>query len=557
MDIPTDDATAAEILRLQLEDLETLSRTDGGVEDPDELSRDADVAVRTYRQQLLEQQSVLFDRHVARQTEGLGIHAGVNVPRDDGRDNSRVPAVRDDEATCTGDVLPAQPLSEDNTSSSAASLDAGPEPEDDEVEVSPTHDRASNNCPDLAPSTSCVAPEEEELINNLPDNAIEQGDADKNSNAVDSSEDGSCGTPPEAEAASSPIESSDTSTAFFSACSEVSRTFAEASKPHDQLSALEEREQQEPGYIAEAESQGHLLQGAGNLQFCVSCGEQDTGQDFADVACDHVYCRECLIAYCEASIGLTCTFPPQCCGLPMTLDVIQTHVPLDLSRRFTEYQDEMAGACLNLCAETTCKTLIPEGEIEGSKGHCIACNRLTCIKCKSPWHPGLPCAIDEGSEELMELAKEKDWQVCYRCGHMVELNMGCHHIVCVCKAEFCYVCGSQWKTCDCAQFRVDRILNRDEEAAGRVAREAERLLQNRAEWALGNRYHSRRRRGEAPDSRPRNVQLEEMRNLIRGGCLHGTWRISSCLVPDVHALLVGSAIGIFDRDSNRDSRLIQ
>jgi hypothetical protein len=32
---------------------------------------------------------------------------------------------------------------------------------------------------------------------------------------------------------------------------------------------------------------------------------------------------------------------------------------------------------------------------------------------------------------------------------MVELVSGCRHMRCRCKAEFCYVCGARWRTCDC------------------------------------------------------------------------------------------------------------
>lgn len=41
-------------------------------------------------------------------------------------------------------------------------------------------------------------------------------------------------------------------------------------------------------------------------------------------------------------------------------------------------------------------------------------------------------------EEMLSVAKEKGWQGCFQPNR------------CLCKAEFCYVCGTPWRICDCA-----------------------------------------------------------------------------------------------------------
>src|SRR5436190_9935404 len=38
---------------------------------------------------------------------------------------------------------------------------------------------------------------------------------------------------------------------------------------------------------------------------------------------------------------------------------------------------------------------------------------------------------------------------------MVELKEGCNHMTCRCTAEFCMICGSKWKTCDCPWFNYE------------------------------------------------------------------------------------------------------
>src|SRR4051812_13233301 len=40
---------------------------------------------------------------------------------------------------------------------------------------------------------------------------------------------------------------------------------------------------------------------------------------------------------------------------------------------------------------------------------------------------------------------------------------------CICKAEFCYVCGVDWKHCDCPAADIDRIEERAEEIVERDA----------------------------------------------------------------------------------------
>ncbi|KAF3066924.1 hypothetical protein CFAM422_008885 [Trichoderma lentiforme] len=41
---------------------------------------------------------------------------------------------------------------------------------------------------------------------------------------------------------------------------------------------------------------------------------------------------------------------------------------------------------------------------------------------------------------------------------------------CPCGAQFCYVCGIQWKKCSCDQWNEDRLLDRANPAEGRVIR---------------------------------------------------------------------------------------
>lgn len=63
--------------------------------------------------------------------------------------------------------------------------------------------------------------------------------------------------------------------------------------------------------------------------------------------------------------------------------------------------------------------------------------------------------------------RENRWQQCFNCKQIVDLAIGCNHITCRCRAEFCFVCGLRWKTCQCELWEERRLLL---EAEQRVAR---------------------------------------------------------------------------------------
>jgi len=63
---------------------------------------------------------------------------------------------------------------------------------------------------------------------------------------------------------------------------------------------------------------------------------------------------------------------------------------------------------------------------------------------------------------LMGAAESNRWQRCYGCRRVVELRSGCNHMTCMCKSQFCYVCGMKWKTCNCDQWDEERLIERAE-----------------------------------------------------------------------------------------------
>lgn len=89
---------------------------------------------------------------------------------------------------------------------------------------------------------------------------------------------------------------------------------------------------------------------------------------------------------------------------------------------------------------------------------------------------------------------------------------------CICKAEFCYVCGKIWKNCNCPQFHhefhQEGILPAYHR---RTAFRAERAVERYAK-------HLRQTWGK-PDPRSREEQIQEVRDELENGCDHGFWRL--------------------------------
>lgn len=58
---------------------------------------------------------------------------------------------------------------------------------------------------------------------------------------------------------------------------------------------------------------------------------------------------------------------------------------------------------------------------------CPSCEKTTCTTCKSAAHTG-DCLDDTALQQLLDTAGNEQWQRCYKCHHLVELEQGCKHI---------------------------------------------------------------------------------------------------------------------------------
>lgn len=182
--------------------------------------------------------------------------------------------------------------------------------------------------------------------------------------------------------------------------------------------------------------------------------------------CRHLFCDECLTDFIEKSIKDESLFPPKCCGLTISFAGASDHLPKTLVKALVTKWEEYTDLSRVYCHVPACSTYIPPNwrDTHWQAGFCPACEKLTCLTCKGATHDGI-CPEQEGLKETERLARENGWRHCPSCHHLIEKESGCNHITCVCKAEWCYVCGhcpyygtlgeaytGMTRLCKCSQF---------------------------------------------------------------------------------------------------------
>ncbi|RMJ16380.1 hypothetical protein CDV36_003924 [Fusarium kuroshium] len=203
---------------------------------------------------------------------------------------------------------------------------------------------------------------------------------------------------------------------------------------------------------------------------CIACTDRFPAPALLRSPCSHEYCRDCL-------------FSPTFVG------------------EFRAKKLEHDTPNRTYCSQSSCSTFVPPAFIAKDVARCPKCSQRTCVHCKGPFHDGV-CPSDTVSQQVLEMATQNGWQQCKVCKRVVELEQGCNHITCKCKAEFCYVCGERWKTCACPHWQEERLYNR---ANAIVDRANDAAVINEA-------------------ARQRRVEQERLNLIENHECTHERWR---------------------------------
>ncbi|KAI0724353.1 hypothetical protein C8T65DRAFT_563522 [Cerioporus squamosus] len=182
---------------------------------------------------------------------------------------------------------------------------------------------------------------------------------------------------------------------------------------------------------------------------CIVCLEPIDSGPVVSTGCGHHLDVTCLRIMFENALKDASLFPPRCCD---DLDLEDVHEHLDaglisrFERRALEFRTKDPVYCCNPHCSTFMRGATPTTPVPIL---CAECGTVTCGSCKREAHPGETCASRELDEAMLEFAKARGWSRCPSCLHVVERTEGCPHMICLCQAQFCYLCAAVWKTCSC------------------------------------------------------------------------------------------------------------
>ncbi|GAA5983810.1 hypothetical protein JCM11641_005200 [Rhodosporidiobolus odoratus] len=195
---------------------------------------------------------------------------------------------------------------------------------------------------------------------------------------------------------------------------------------------------------------------------CVICGDRTRSSNAVQVPCkyQHHYCTDCLRNLFLSSTRDESLFPPRCDGTIIPLSLAQPHLGMKQLTLFRAKSIEFSTTNRLYCSTQSCSAFLGEANND-RKGavRCENCQADTCRACKAPWHGlfGL-CAAGADDEAAAILKNERGYQRCPGCRRMVELDVGCFHMTCLCSRQFCYLCAADWKTCNCLQWDENLLL---------------------------------------------------------------------------------------------------
>ncbi|KAF2160155.1 hypothetical protein M409DRAFT_29450 [Zasmidium cellare ATCC 36951] len=266
---------------------------------------------------------------------------------------------------------------------------------------------------------------------------------------------------------------------------EVARRFYEAElKAYRALRGFAEEEAQAPdegdGVDQQPSPPAAAPDGVPRFE-CSVCDERNVSDYDYSAPCGHHYCGDCLSDLFATSMRDERFYPPRCCNQHILFESAGIFLRKEVETEFADKKEELDDSRRTYCHVPTCSTYVPQSHKQADVARCPSCQQETCILCHGATHEG-DCPPDEAAQSVIDTASQEGWQRCYSCQRMVELTIGCNHITCHCRAQFCYVCGERWRTCRCPQFHEERLLARAEQVAdregGNAAELAEQLRQH-------------------------------------------------------------------------------
>ncbi|KAK9711012.1 hypothetical protein K7432_008096 [Basidiobolus ranarum] len=197
-----------------------------------------------------------------------------------------------------------------------------------------------------------------------------------------------------------------------------------------------------------------------SLFTCISCMEEKVDL-YHFPYCHHGYCTHCLSRLFRAATKDDSLLPVRCCNNVIDSNVAHQVLSNNYLQEYLQAWLEFSTEDKLYCPTPTCSKFneIPSRGISDGCINCKYCGCKICITCKNYAHVEEDCPEDLGTKTVLDLASQQHWQRCTKCRNLVELRSGCYHITCTCGNEFCYLCGTRWKGCQCRNWDEGRLLD--------------------------------------------------------------------------------------------------
>jgi len=211
---------------------------------------------------------------------------------------------------------------------------------------------------------------------------------------------------------------------------------------------------------------------------CVVCHDRMDGNKLRislPTACKHTYCDNCFKEWLVSASQDNSLLPFRCCRQSLPPEFVTFWVKRLLNGKHASMllssMEEVY--CVNkmYCPVETCSAFIDLDKVANTLDitlnfQCIKCAVSICFDCKSLKHE-LTLSCEENQLKIKTSFDETSlralgYQKCTKCNRFVELSFGCNHMTCLCRHEFCYECGSRWKTCTCVVTDADRLFAQQE-----------------------------------------------------------------------------------------------
>ncbi|KAF8137118.1 hypothetical protein EV363DRAFT_1316699 [Boletus edulis] len=194
---------------------------------------------------------------------------------------------------------------------------------------------------------------------------------------------------------------------------------------------------------------------------CVICQDPIYGAEIR-APCGHYYGIDCITDLFQSATRDETLFPPRCCRQNIPFAQVQLHLSQELITTFQQKQVEFSTLKRVYCSSPPCSHFlgpISEGFFDSKVYTCPApgCREQH----SSNWTH--TCRPDTDAAQVLELGRASGWARCPGCSQLIELHIGCFHMTCRCRTEFCYLCRARWKTCPCPQWDERRLMVAAEE----------------------------------------------------------------------------------------------